>query len=77
LQIRCKETVDEMRTFIEKNGKYQASSGSHDDRVITAAMASQMMTLLPRKFATQGKRIFGFDNIAGRYKEAREDQVVF
>jgi hypothetical protein len=50
LQIRCKETVSEMRTYVEQNGSYNAASGCKDDRVITAAMASQMMTLLPRKF---------------------------
>lgn len=67
LQIRCKETVSEMRTFIEENGKYHGSSGSHDDRVMSAAMASQMMVLLPKKFRDAQRRIEGFTNISGRY----------
>ena len=47
LGIRCKETVSEMRTFIEESGKYNAESGCHDERVDCAGMASQMMVLLP------------------------------
>lgn len=49
LQIRCRETVAEMRTFTEEDGKYGAEVGCKDDRVTTAAMASQMMLLLPRR----------------------------
>ncbi|MFA5299124.1 MAG: hypothetical protein WC389_13030 [Lutibacter sp.] len=49
LQIRCAETVAEMRTFVEKNGKYNAESGCHDERVDTAGIASQMMKLLPSR----------------------------
>lgn len=56
LQLRCKETVAEMRTFIEENGKFNAASGNHDDRVTTAAIASQMMTLLPREEGGRDKR---------------------
>ena len=48
LQIRCRETVSEMRTFTEKGGKYEAESGCHDERVDTGGMASQMMKLMPR-----------------------------
>lgn len=47
LQIRCRETVAEMRTFVEVNGSYNAESGCHDERVDTAGMASQMIRLLP------------------------------
>lgn len=64
LQIRCKETVAEMRTYIELNGTYNAASGCKDDRVITAAMASQMMTMLPRKF-NRGDNV-QFNNWRGR-----------
>jgi len=49
LQIRSKETVSEMRTFIEESGKYGAAQGCNDDRVITAAIASQMLILLPKR----------------------------
>lgn len=47
IRIMCKETVSEMRTFIEEGRHYNASPGCHDDRVICASMASQMMKLLP------------------------------
>jgi hypothetical protein len=47
IQIRCKETVSEMRTFIEENSHLEAATGCKDDRVMSAAMASQMMTMLP------------------------------
>jgi hypothetical protein len=46
IQIRCKETVSEMRTFTEENGHMEAASGCKDDRVMSAAMASQMMSLI-------------------------------
>jgi hypothetical protein len=49
IQVQCKETVAEMRTYIEENGEYGAESGCKDDRVMTAAMASEMMRLLPRR----------------------------
>jgi hypothetical protein len=48
IQIVCKETVSEMRTFIEESGKFNASSGCHDERVDTAGMASVIMTMLPQ-----------------------------
>ena len=47
LQILCKQTISEMRTFIEESGKFNAASGCHDERVDTGGMASQMMRLLP------------------------------
>jgi len=51
ITIRCKETVEEMRTYIEKSGKFGAEAGCHDDRVTSAQMARQMMDLLPRNAA--------------------------
>jgi len=47
LQILSKQTISEMRTFVEEDGKFNAASGCHDERVDTAGMASQMMRLLP------------------------------
>ena len=47
IQIVCKETVSEMRTFVEESGRYNAASGCHDERVDTAGMSACMMTLLP------------------------------
>lgn len=49
LQVRCRETVSEMRTFIDQGGgKFGAESGCHDERVMNGGMASQMMAILPR-----------------------------
>jgi hypothetical protein len=50
IHIQCKETIAEMRTFIEENGTYNAEAGCHDERVDTAGMASQMMYLLPKRY---------------------------
>jgi len=49
VQIMCKQTVSEMRTFIEDSGTYEAAYGCHDERVDTAGMACCMMTMLPRR----------------------------
>lgn len=46
ITIRCRETVGEMRTFVEMNRKFGAESGCKDDRVITVQMAVQMMGVL-------------------------------
>ncbi len=56
LQIRCKETVSEMRTFVDKGGKYEGEEGCHDERVMTAGMASQMMRILPKAMRDEVKR---------------------
>ncbi len=47
LQIMSKQTISEMRTFVEEDGKFNAASGCHDERVDTGGMASQMMRMLP------------------------------
>ena len=75
LQVRCKETVSEMRTFMEESGHLEAATGCKDDRVITAAMASQMMTLLPKKFRVKrgdDKPFTGFKNFEHRIKKPVE-----
>jgi len=76
LQLMCRETVSEMRTYIEESGRFSAESGCHDDRVMSAAMASQMMLLLPvvdfnRK--TGKRRPGGFSNWNNRSKGSRWD----
>lgn len=84
IQIRCKETVSEMRTFIEKGSKYGAASGCNDDRVTTGCIAAKMMTLLPKKFEEMRdigskKKAMGFSNFPnkdkhkddGKYMEVR------
>jgi len=73
LQIRCKQTVSEMRTFIEEGGKYNAASGCHDERVDCAAMASQMMILLPIKYNQTEKNEGGIMNWR-RYIRQMEDK---
>jgi hypothetical protein len=78
LQIRCKETVSEMRTFEESNGHLEAATGCKDDRVMSAAMASQMMLLLPIRHETRDSRqTYGFTNIADRYKPEDEGYKEF
>jgi len=48
ITIRCRETVSEMRTYVEIDGHYGGESGCNDDRVLTAQMAVQMMYKLSR-----------------------------
>ena len=77
--IRCKETVSEMRTFVELNGSYNAATGCKDDRVDSAGMASQMITMLPKKFrsmsekARQESDFTGFSNIHSRFKDSSQE----
>lgn len=69
LKINCVQTVGEMRTYIEEGGKFAAASGCNDDRVITAAIASQMLSALPRKFNESRrtrKTQVGFSNFKKR-----------
>lgn len=80
LQIRCKQTISEMRTYVEKDGKYGAASGCHDERVVSGGMASQMLILLPLP-TQKGKyrrasrvlnwedKIRGEDQYQGEYEE--------
>lgn len=76
IHIKSKQTVSEMRTFIEENGKYGAASGCHDDRVDSAGMATQMFRLIPRRLFdkdTKGDpQTFGFSNISRRYQQKDE-----
>ena len=60
IKINSIGTVSEMRTFVEEFGEYGASPGCKDDRVDTAAMASKLMLLLPRKYnELRNKKRFG------------------
>ena len=54
--LRCKETISEMRTFIEEGGIYGAAEGCNDDRVTCGGMASQMMRLIPRQATGKSKK---------------------
>uniref|UniRef100_A0A6H1ZGV5 Putative terminase n=1 Tax=viral metagenome TaxID=1070528 RepID=A0A6H1ZGV5_9ZZZZ len=74
IYIKSKQTVSEMRTFIEENGRYNAASGCHDERVDTAGMASQMFQLMPLRIADSetSKDFYGFNNITARYKTERD-----
>ena len=68
LKINSRETVSEMRTFVEDPpGVYEAAGGNKDDRVDTMCLASEMFFLLPRKYLDAGhgrgkKRREGFSN---------------
>ena len=69
IQIRSAETISEMRTFVEKNGKYNAESGCKDDRVDAAALASQMLRLMPKRFVAlrdESEVFTGFANFDDR-----------
>ncbi len=76
IHIKSKQTVSEMRTFIEENGKFGAASGCHDERVDTAGMATQMFKLLPMRLfgRSKGKKPmeFGFSNISDRHQPQGE-----
>jgi hypothetical protein len=72
LQIVCRETVSEMRTFIEDNGSYNAEVGCKDERVDTAGMASQMIKLLPRKIKDVKKQTASFTNWSNKNKPRDE-----
>jgi len=76
LQIMCKETVSEMRTFVEESGKYGAASGCHDERVDTAGMAACMMTMLPRRFREPQKEA-GIINWLNKGQKKQEYQEVY
>jgi hypothetical protein len=71
LQIKNKATVSEMRTFKEENGKFNAETGCHDERVDTAGMASQMFQMLPRYIVGNEPQGVEFSNLRDRSK--RED----
>jgi len=75
LQIRCAETVLEMRTFIELNGKFNAASGCHDDRVDSAGMAAELMTMLPKRVQKRKRdqEFSGFSNIRDRVTDRKAE----
>lgn len=76
IQIRCGETISEMRTFVEKNGTYNAESGCKDDRVDSAAMASQMMLLLPKRFEELRDKTRAFTGFANfKHREEKGDSM--
>jgi len=78
IKIHCRETVQEMRTFIEDPpGQFNAASGCKDDRVTCARIASQLMILLPYRQEEKKKKEPGFSNWhnkdrkpdSGKYRE--------
>jgi len=82
LQLKCKESVAEMRTFVEDAGKFNAASGCHDERVDTAAMAAVMMTLLPHTIKTGDKRhdeegIQNWKHAGGDQPKSKPQQVFY
>jgi hypothetical protein len=74
LLIASKQTVSEMRTYVEKDGHFAASSGCHDERVVTAAIASQIFKTAP--FLARGRRkknnAVRFNNLDNRKKAKQE-----
>jgi len=72
ITLRSRETVSEMRTFVEENGVFEGSEGCHDDRVDCGGMASQMMRLIPKQATGKSKR--PKDGIMNwHYKDRQED----
>ena len=71
--VKSKATVSEMRTFKEENGKYNAESGCHDERVDTAGMAAQMFKLMPSAMADDTP--FEFTNFNHRTERKSEGYV--
>jgi hypothetical protein len=61
VQIMCKQTVSEMRTFVEESGRFEAAPGCHDERVDTAGIACMIMTLLPHRLFSSS-RLDGIQN---------------
>lgn len=45
--LNCLVTLEEMKTFVKVNNKYQAQEGCYDDCVMSAAGACQMLVELP------------------------------
>lgn len=45
LQVNSKQTLSELITLVNKNGKIQAADGKHDDCVMAAAIALQMLLI--------------------------------
>ena len=41
--IRCAETIEEMKTYVEENGKVNAKAGHFDDRIIARAIAGMLV----------------------------------
>ena len=72
LHIKNLATVSEMRTFKEENGKFNAESGCHDERVDTAGMASQMFQKLPRFIEGNKPQGVQFTNLRDRSKVENE-----
>ena len=74
LGIRCKETVSEMRTFIEEDMSFNAEVGCHDERVDCAGMASQMMLLLPAGRGNAGRRgdVYDDDVVIGSFMKSHQ-----
>jgi hypothetical protein len=76
VHIKNKATVSEMRTFKEENGKYNAETGCHDERVDTAGMATQLMQRLPRYIAG-GPKYIEINNLRGRNETKSTYQEVY
>lgn len=73
IQIRCKETVSEMRTYKEESGQFEAETGCKDDRVVSACMGAMMMDLLLAASVTRRKdnkaSAHGFSNWQARSQQ--------
>ena len=48
-KIVDRETLQEMLSFVNLNGKAQASEGTHDDLVMSLAIAYEVLKQMPTK----------------------------
>ena len=66
--IACEESVNEMQSYIiDERGRYTAAPGCHDDRVMSRAIAGEMLRNLPRSsgISSPVKSYVPVDNVAG------------
>jgi phage terminase large subunit-like protein len=51
VEINDKDTLDELLTLVDNNGKIEASTGQHDDCIMSSAIALQMLVEASRQTA--------------------------
>lgn len=87
LIIHDKETINELQTFIEKNGKYQADDGCHDDMVMSLAITfapfcntrnfSDMRKLINKLYKSQSEEDDNFTDyiVVGNFDSADDFSI--
>ena len=66
IEVKTRETLDELLTFVHfPNGKMGGQEGSHDDCVVSLAIAAQMCKLHPKVHIAPQR--YSFDNPSVNY----------